>query len=108
MVKLVAALRLETLGAVNPVSAVVLQVTLNRVPNEESGWTKMVLFAVTAVVFTVQVPAEALVAQENDPVGAPEQEATEGLAPVPLPAHRVVVASAAIVIVGKVMAPVTV
>ena len=49
------------------------------------------LFAVTAVVSTTQVPVEALVAQEKKPTGAAEQEATEGLAAVPAAAHFVVV-----------------
>jgi hypothetical protein len=47
------------------------------------------LFAVTAVVFTVQVPVEAFVAQENEPDGAAEHVTTEGFAPVPVPAQFV-------------------
>ena len=83
IVKLVAALRAETRGAVKPVSAVVLQVTERREPRLESGWTKILLFAVTALVFTVQVPVEALVAQENAPEGAAEHDATDGFAAEP-------------------------
>ena len=52
MVKLVAALLLAIRGAVNPVSAVVLQVTERFAPSAVLGSTKMRLFAVTAVEFT--------------------------------------------------------
>jgi hypothetical protein len=38
---------------------------------------------VTAVVFTWQVPADALVAQEKAPAGAAVQAAIEGLAALP-------------------------
>ncbi len=103
IVKLVAADRADTRGAVRPVSAVVLQVTDSNVPRLESGWTKIALDAVTAEVLTVQVPVEALVAQLNDPDGAAEQAATLGLAAVPAAAHLVVVASR-----GRVTVPVNV
>ena len=41
--------------------------------------------------FTVQVPVDAFVAQENEPDGAAEQVTTEGLAAVPAAAHFVLV-----------------
>ncbi len=98
IVKLVAAALADTRGAVRPVSAVVLQVTDNSVPRLESGWTKIALEAVTAVVVTVHVPVEALVAQLNEPDGAAEQAATLGLAAVPAAAHLVVVNNVGVVI----------
>ncbi len=91
MVKLVAALRADRRGATKPVSAVVLHVTESFVLNVESGCTKIVLLAVTAVVLTVHVPVEAFVAQEKEPVGAAEQVATDGFAAVPAPAQFVAV-----------------
>lgn len=91
MVKLVPALLAETRGAVRPVSAVVLQVTDRSVPNDESGCTRIVLPAATAVVLIVQVPVEALVAQENDPDEAALHDATEGFAAEPAAAHLVAV-----------------
>jgi len=50
------------------------------------------------VVFTVQVPVEAFVAQENEPDGAAEHVTTEGFAPVPVPAQFVVVSMIGVVI----------
>jgi hypothetical protein len=81
------------------VSAVVLQVTESSVPAAALGCTKMALFAVTAVVDTTQVAADALVAQENDPAGAAEQATSDGLAPVPTAAHFVADPNVALVTV---------
>lgn len=83
MVKLVAAVTAVISGIT--VVKVVLQVTPRRVPVVVSERCVMNIceFAVTAVVLTVQVPPEALVAHENEPAGAPVQEATLGLAAVP-------------------------
>jgi len=66
------------------VLGVALQVTPNRVPVVVSSlWDRNIsLFAVTAVVFTVQV-LTALVAQENEPANAAPQAATDGLAALP-------------------------
>lgn len=70
-----------------------LQVTPKRIPAAAVNVTKILLFAVTAVVFMRQMPPPppALVAHENAPAGAALQEATEGLAAVPTPAQFVVV-----------------
>ena len=92
MVKLVPALLLASLGAVNPVSAVVLHVTDRFAPSAELGCTKIRELAVTAVVLMTQVPVEALVAHENEPEGAAEQATKDGFAPVPAAAQLVVVA----------------
>lgn len=77
-------------GAVGT-SAVVLQVTLRRAPAAAVGVIWMLLFAVTAVVLTWQVPPDALVEQANAPAEAEEQVATEGFAAVPDPAQFVAV-----------------
>lgn len=71
----------------------VLQVTLRAVPVAAVSLsnTKISLFAVTAVVFTWQVPPVAFVAQEKCPAEADTQVATEGFAAVPTPAQFVVV-----------------
>ena len=98
IVKLVPLLLPETLGAVSPVSAVVLQVTLKSVPRLESGCTKMAELDVTAVLLTVHVPPDAFVAHENDPEGAALHEATEGFAAEPAAAHFVVVLTNGVVI----------
>jgi len=97
-VKLVAALRADTRGAVNPVSAVVLQVFVSSEFKLESGCTKIALLAVTAVVEITQVAPVAAASQENDPLGAAEQATAEGLTEVPFAAHFVVVASSGVVI----------
>ncbi len=72
----------------------VLHVTPNRVPVVVSlrPVTNISLLAVTAVVLTVQVPVDALVAQEKEPTIALVQEATLGFADVPTAAQLVVVA----------------
>lgn len=92
MVKLVAADLLANLGAVKPVSAVVLHVTERFDPSAALGCTKILEFAVTAVVLMTHVPPDALVAQENDPEGAAEQATRDGLAADPAAAQLVVVA----------------
>jgi hypothetical protein len=58
----------------------VLQVILRRVPSSATCQTLISLFAVTALVFTVQEPPEAAVEHENAPAAAELQEATDGLA----------------------------
>jgi hypothetical protein len=73
IVKLVPPERAETLGAVSPVSAVVLQVTESSDPRLESGCTKIALLAVTAVVSITHVLPDCPVPQENEPLGAAEQ-----------------------------------
>ena len=90
MVKLVAATFADKRIAGVTVGAV-LQVTPMGVPSAADSCTMIVELAVTAVVLTVQVPALALVAQEKAPAGAAEQDATEGLAAVPVAAQRVFV-----------------
>ena len=92
IVKLTPLLLLARRGAVNPVSEVVLHVTLNRVPSAALGWIVMSLLVVTAVVLIVHVPVEAFVAQEKAPVGAAEQDTTEGFAAVPAAEQFVAVA----------------
>ena len=92
MVKLVPALLLASLGAVRPVSAVVLHVTERFAPSAELGCTKIRELAVTAVVLTTHVPVEALAAQENEPEGAAEQATKDGFAADPAAAQLVVVA----------------
>lgn len=69
-------------GAVGT-SAVVLHVTLRRVPAAAVGVITMSLLAVTAVVLTTQVPALAFVAQEKAPVTAAPQATSDGLAALP-------------------------
>ena len=83
IVKLVPALMLASLGAVSPVSAVVLQVTESLDPAAALGWMRMSLFAVTAVVLTTHVAVDALVAQEKAPAAAAEHATREGLAALP-------------------------
>lgn len=63
----------------------VLHVTPSRVPVVVVSLsnTNISLLAVTAVVFTVQVPPVAAVAQENWPADAALQDATDGFADVP-------------------------
>jgi len=92
IVKLVAATTAEISGSA--VVIPVLHVTLRRVPVVVSflPTIKISLLAVTAVVFTVQVPVLALVAHENDPAAAAVHEATEGFAAVPTAAQFVPVA----------------
>src|SRR5215472_11345623 len=73
--KLVAAVRAETHSRL----IVVLQVTPSLVPSESSFCSKMMLFAVTAVVFTVTVVAPAAIttlpaAAEPHTAGAAEEE----------------------------------
>lgn len=91
IVKLVDALLLAMRGASKPVSAVVLHVTERLDPSAALGWTKIRLFAVTAVVLITHVPVEALVAQEKEPAGAAEHATKEGLAPLPAAAQFVLV-----------------
>jgi hypothetical protein len=85
IVKLVAAERRPKSGAVAGRTLFVLHVTLSFVPRESSSWTMMMLLAVTAVVFTWQVPPLAFVAQLKVPAAAEVHEATEGFAAVPTP-----------------------
>lgn len=91
IVKLVAATTADISGIA--VVIPVLQVTPSLVPVVVSlrPVMKISLLAVTAVVLTVHVPVEALVAQENDPAEAAEHEATLGLAAVPVAAQLDVV-----------------
>jgi hypothetical protein len=65
------------------ISAVVLHVTLSRVPAEAVCVMMMLLLVAAAVVLTWQVPVEAAVAQANAPEDAVAQVTTEGLAAVP-------------------------
>lgn len=90
-VKLVAAVTAVICGEVLLVSLVVLQVTLSVVPVVVSVRCerKISLLAVTAVVFTVHVPVEALVEQATEPAGAAVHDATEGFAAVPVAAQLV-------------------
>jgi hypothetical protein len=53
--------------------------------------TNISLLAVTADVFTTQVPVEAFVAHENEPAVEAAQDTTEGFAAVPLAPQLVVV-----------------
>ena len=55
----------------------------------------MTLVAEIALVFTVQVPAEALTEQETDPEAAEPQVTTDGLAAVPFAPQSEVVANRA-------------
>ncbi len=66
IVKLVAAI-LEARSIAGTTVGAVLQVILNREFASDTSCTKMSELAVTAVVFTVQVAALALVAQEKVP-----------------------------------------
>ena len=93
IVKLVAATEDASKRVAGLTVVLVLQVTPKRVPVTVVSLsnTKISLFAVTAVVFTVHVPVEAFVAQENCPAGAAAQDATEGLAAVPTAAQFVAV-----------------
>jgi hypothetical protein len=71
-----------TRGAVGT-SAVVLQVTLRRVPAEAVFVISMSLFVLTLVVLTTHVAPLAFVAHENAPAEADEHATREGLAAVP-------------------------
>ena len=85
--KLVDATLLASLGAVRPVSAVVLQVTARLAPSADVGMMKMRLFAVTAVVFTTHVAVEAFVAHEKAPEDAAAHATSDGLAALPAAAQ---------------------
>lgn len=63
-VKLTPGVRAVT--AENPGAVAVLHVTLSAVPREKSSATPMMLFAVTALVSTVTVPAAAAITKNPD------------------------------------------
>lgn len=92
MVKLAPTERDAIRDNVGSVAVEVLHVTLKAEPRLASLITMMVLFAVTLVVLTTQVPVEAVVAQEKNPAGAEEHATSEGFAALPTAAQVVAVA----------------
>ena len=97
IVKLVPADFTAKSGAVAKLNAV-LHVTRSFAPSAAEGVIAILLFAVTAVDFTIHVAAEESVAQETAPDAAEPHDTTDGLAAVPLAAQSLLVPSLVTVI----------